>query len=144
NPEIYRLYRPSFVGWFVNPDYASAMCVPVTIWLVLLLLLVESRLAKKLPPNSWHQRAGFYLCAVFMFYISISGLANRGMISMIRYTFCVHVMLLLAVVHLLTVYPLPRGWLRTALVSAGGLAATACAICQFMFIHFYTHNEWVA
>jgi hypothetical protein len=144
NPEIYRLYRPSFVGWFINPDYMSAMCVPATIWLVLLLLLVESRLAKKLPAHSWHQRAGFYLCAALMFYISISGLANRGMISMIRYTFCVHVMLILAVVHLLAVYPLARGWLRTAVFSAGALAATACAICQFMFIHFYTHGEWVA
>jgi hypothetical protein len=143
-PDIYRGTGPAFVGGLVNPNFLSVAAVPVTIGLFLLLFWAEGRLAKDLPARNWLQRAGFYLCAALMFYIAVSGLGLRLKTSMIRYVFCVHVLLVLAAVHLLTVYALPRGRLRTAVISVGGAAAAASAVCQLMLIHFYTHGEWVA
>jgi hypothetical protein len=143
-PDIYRGAGPAFVGGLINPNFLSVAAVPVTVVLFLLLFWAEGRLAKDLPARNWLQRAGFYLCAALMFYISVSGLGYRLKTSMIRYVFCVHVLLVLAAVHLLTAYPLPRGRLRTALISAGGAVAAGSAVCQLMLIHFFTHGDWVA
>src|SRR5262249_19677310 len=143
-PDIYRGAGPAFVGSFINPNFLSVAAVPVTIGLFLLLFWAEGRLAKDLPAGNWLQRAGFYFCAAVMFYISVSGLGLRLKTSMIRYVFCVHVLLVLAAVHLLTAYPLPRGRLRTALIWAGGAVAAGSAVCQLMLVHFFTHGEWVA
>jgi hypothetical protein len=143
-PNIYRGAGPAFVDRLINPNFLSVAAVPVTIGLFLLLFWAEARLAKDLPERNWLQRAGFYVCAFLMFYISVSGLSYRLMTSMIRYVFCVHVLLVLAAVHLLTAYPLPRGRWRSALMGIGGATAVVLAVFEMMLVHFFTHGEWVA
>jgi hypothetical protein len=141
-PEVYRFALPT--GPDLNPNYVSRLCVPFTVILFGVLLLVESRVARTDGRATWRERLGLYLASGLMFYIAVSGLANSGLISMIRYTFCVHVMLALAVVHLLARVPLPVGRLWTA-VAAALLAAAGISISmEIVFIRLFTHGGWVA
>jgi hypothetical protein len=79
-----------------------------------------------------------------MFYIALCGLANSNLVSMIRYTFSVHVMLALAVVHLLARAPRPQGLVGGAaaclLLPAAGLSLSL----EIMCVRLFTHWEWVA
>jgi hypothetical protein len=150
-PEIYRLGWPTFVGdhanpsdFYVNPNDLSRLCVPFTVLLFGVLLLVECRAARSDPARGWRQRLPFYLAGGLMFYIAVSGLANSGLVSMIRYTLCVHVMLVLAVVHLLARVSLPPGRPRYVLAGALTAAALVSLTLEIMLIRTFTHGGWVA
>jgi hypothetical protein len=143
-PEIYRVAWPIFINGLVNPNDLSRLCVPGTIVLFLLLALIECRTARVDPARTWRERAGLYLAGGLLFYIAVAGLANSSLISMIRYTFCVHVVLALAAVHLATRVP-PRGILvRRATFALLAVMAVVCVVCQLMLAHLFTHGEWVA
>jgi hypothetical protein len=143
-PETYRVAVPTFVGGIVNPNELSRLCVPCTVILFGAFVLAECRAAKADAGRGWRERLGLYLAGGLMFDIAVSGLANSYLISMIRYTFCVHVMLTLAAVHLLARAPLPRGRWRAVL--AGFLASAVILSVTFetMFVLLFTHGEWVA
>jgi hypothetical protein len=144
SPEIYRVGVPLFVDGYINPNDLSRLCVPFTVLLAGVLLLIECRAARADAERTWRQRVGFYLAGGLMFYIAVSGLANSHLLSMIRYTFCVHVMLTLAVVHLVTRRPLPAGRPRAAVSWALVLAAAVSILFEIMFVRLFTHGEWVA
>jgi hypothetical protein len=142
--EVYRVGRPTLINGFVNPNDLSRLCVPFTVVLFFALVLVECRVARTDPARGWRQRLGFYLAGGLMFYIAVSGLANSSLVSMIRYTFCVHVMLALAVVHLLGTVPPPRGLARAVGVGLLLGAAVVSMTCEVMLVRLFTHGEWVA
>src|SRR4030095_14571864 len=50
---------------------------------------------------SWATRAGIYFCAAAIYCVSVSGVACVDMESMLRYEFCVQVLMLLALLNFL-------------------------------------------
>jgi hypothetical protein len=143
-PDVYRFAWPAFINGCVNPNDLSRLSVPFTALLFGLLALVECRLAKQDSGEGWRQRLGFYLCGGLMFYIALCGLANSNLVSMIRYTFSVHVMLALAVVHLLARAPRPQGLVGGAAACLLLPAAGVCLSLEIMCVRLFTHWEWVA
>ncbi|HEV3259938.1 MAG TPA: mannosyltransferase family protein [Gemmataceae bacterium] len=144
NPEIYRVAWPGFIDGLVNPNDLSRLCVPGTIVLFLALALIECRAARGDRARTWRERAGLYLAGGLLFYIAVAGLANSGLVSMIRYSFCAHVVLALAAVHLAARVPswkAPAGRVAVALFT---VALVVSAVCQLMLAHLFTHGEWVA
>src|SRR5262249_43785015 len=115
--------------------------VPLTVLAFLVLALVEARAA---TPGGWRQRLGLYLSAGLMFYIAVSGLAGLELISILRYTFCVHARLAPAAAHPPSAPPAaparPRPWALPALAAA----LLVSLLLQIQFIRMYTDGQWVA
>jgi hypothetical protein len=144
NPETYRVGWPGFINGLVNPNDLSRVCVPGTVVLFLVLALIECRAARGDQPRSWRERAGLYLAGGLLFYIALAGLSNSGLVSMIRYTLCTHVMLALAAAHLATrveSWKAPAGRVAIAVFS---VALFVSAVCEVMLAYEFTHGEWVA
>lgn len=139
-PETYRFVAPGFIDGTPHPNWISRICVPVTALLFLVLALVEARHARQ--GDGWRQRLGLYLSAGLMFYLAVSGLASLLFVSMVRYTFCVHVLLALAVTHLSS-EPAVRTRPLWAWPLLGG-ATLAGVLLQVLFVRLYTHGQWVA
>jgi hypothetical protein len=143
-PEIYHVAWPGFINGLVNPNDLSRLCVPGTILVLLGLALLECRAARADRQRTWRQRAGLYLAGGLLFYIALAGLANSGLVSMIRYTFCTHVVLALAAANLaarVLSWRRPAGRVAIALCA---LALIVSAVCQLMLAYRFTHGEWVA
>jgi hypothetical protein len=133
-PDIYRLDVPLFVDGVFNPNALSRLCVPFTLLCGLAILLLKP---KKVSGT-------FFLAAGLMFFVAVSGLANSGLVSMIRYTFCVHVMLCLAAAHLLANRPALTGSRRiTALIVVVTVMLISLTF-QIALLGFYTHGHWVS
>ncbi len=157
--------QTQLIGWGVKPNYLavfnpssyltfmqakdlsafiSSISVPVTLVLFLICFLMEWKARKILKEKSWQQRAGFYFCAWIIFYISVSACSSLGMKSMSRYTFCVYVMLVLAIIHLISkVQPfkvVSKKWIAFLLL----FLASASFLIQSQFVHMYTNSLWVA
>jgi hypothetical protein len=129
-------------------EYLGRLCVPVTMLLFAMFLLLEWRRRRSLgsteSSSNWRQRVGFYLCAALQFYICVSGHANRGLSSMLRFSLPVQVMLVMAAVHYLR-----ESWQRRQLRSRWAAVALAawCLIsfaCQLGMTYRFTHWLWVA
>ncbi|MGN6250846.1 MAG: hypothetical protein ACTHNS_03410, partial [Marmoricola sp.] len=78
-------------------------------------------------PTNRSVRIVFYFAAFVLYFLSVSGVACVNMESMLRYQFCLHPLIVLALLHYLHNLPL-RSWLgrasavtAIALVSAAGL-----------------------
>ncbi len=137
----------AFLGstWHPNvlwPDDVSRFCVIATIALLVVLFRLEWRLARH--GNSQLQgRVVFYLAALALFWLHATGASPILMKSMLRYCFCVHILLLAAVGHLLSTLPhsahLPRraaGWAAAGLV----LSATLQVLLAWRFFS----DLWIA
>lgn len=143
----YGLYLPDFssLGW---PHTLSPLSVPLTVFLGLGILLVEARLAPLLPPGNWRERAYLYFGATIQFFISASGKANDSMSSMLRYNYPVHLLLLLAVLHLATT------WRQTAphsakarswpLRFAWAVLVVGFLVLQTALLRIFADGRWVA
>lgn len=138
--ETYRFAAPDLSDGTLNPNWLSRVCGPLTVVMFLALALTEARAAAH--GSRWRPRLALYLSAGLMFYIAVSGLASLKLISMVRYTFCVHFVLALAVAHLLSSSaPAPRRvWAAPALAAAALLGV----LLQIQFIRMYTDGQWVA
>jgi hypothetical protein len=117
--------------------------VPLTVLLFGVLLLAELRWGRGTSSEGRRERAGLMLAAGLMFYVAASGLAGSGFVSMVRYTFCVHVALVVATVHLLGQLPAVRArpW-GAALLFFVPMGASL--VVQGMLIRLFTHGQWVA
>src|SRR5204862_1833359 len=81
-------------------------------------------------------RLGFYFCGAIIYYVSVSGVASVQMESMLRYEFCLHALVVLALVHLvhqLRWRLLGRAFAVAALslLSAAGLALQGWYLWNF-------------
>src|SRR5438046_8853378 len=89
-------------------------------------------------------RAGIYFCAVGIYYLSVSGVACVDMESMLRYEFCVHALIVLALLNFLgqvrmrPVFVRAFGMAAVALLSAAGLSV------QGWYVWNFTRGNWVA
>jgi len=145
-PDYLAMFKPDNYRWLVpalnNPTEASQMSMTLGG-----LLLIAVAVAELVPAwrkgTDWVTRIGIYFCAAVIYFISVSGVACVGMESMLRYEFCVHVLIVLAFLHFLRQFRPPPLPVRTlgvavALASAAGLSV------QGWYVWNFTRGNWVA
>jgi hypothetical protein len=146
-PDYLAVFKPSSYRWLIphanNPTEASQMTM--TLGGVVLLMVMLCEVVPIVRRNfAWTTRVGFYFCAAVIYYISVSGVASVEMESMLRYQFCVHALIVLAILHFLHQLPAPPllarvfGMAAIALLSAAGLSV------QGWYVWNFTRGNWVA
>ncbi|MGI8821680.1 MAG: hypothetical protein ACR2ID_12545 [Chthoniobacterales bacterium] len=160
--DIYMLTQES--GWAIHPDYLAVFKPASYRWLAPALddpiqwsqmtmtlgavLFIVVALVELLPAlrrrTGWQMRVGIYFGAVITYYIAVSGVASVQMESMLRYQFCGHALIVLALMHFLAQFRTPPiavralGMLVAALVCAAGLSLEGWWVWNF------TRGGWVA
>jgi hypothetical protein len=146
-PDYWAVFRPSSYRWLIpalkNPTEASQMAMTLGG-----VLLGAAMLCEILPvirrKFAWTERVGFYFCAAVIYYISVSGVACVDMESMLRYEFCVHALIVLAIVHFLHQLPTPRLWVRASGMAAMAFLSAAGLSVQGWYVWNFTRGNWVA
>jgi len=159
--DIYMLTQEA--GWAIKPDYLAvfklsnyrwplprlddpSLASQLTSSLAVVLFAVIA-LCEFLPAirrrTAWTTRVGIYFCAAVIFYISLAGVASVQMESMLRYDFCVHALIVLALLHYLHQFRMPVlarafGMVAVALLGAAGLSL------QGWYAWNFTRGHWVA
>lgn len=146
-PDFLAIFKPASYRWLVpalnNPTEASQMTM--TLGGILLLGVMLCELVPIVRRNlAWTTRVGFYFCAVVIYFISVSGVASVQMESMLRYEFCVHALIVLAIVHFLHQLPTPPLWLRAFGMAAIALLSAAGLSVQGWYVWNFTRGNWVA
>ena len=122
-PDYLALFKPGSYRWLVPPLNDPRLASQLTTSLALVMFGVIA-LCEILPAirrrTAFATRAGIYFCAFVIFYISLAGVASVEMESMLRYEFCVHALIVLALLHYLHQLRVPP-----VLVRAFGMAAVA-------------------
>ena len=145
-PDYLAIFRPSSYRWLIpalnNPTQASQMAMTMGALLLIGIGVVElvSALRRR---TDWRQRIGIYFCAVVIYFVSVSGVACVEMESMLRYQFCVHALIVLALLHFLREFRTPPVPVR----AFGVVVALACAAglsVQGWYVWNFTRGNWVA
>ncbi|MBA2432113.1 MAG: hypothetical protein H0V56_08360 [Chthoniobacterales bacterium] len=160
--DLYMLTQEA--GWAVYPDYLAVFKLESYRWLVPpmndptqwsqmtmtvgALILIGVAICELLPAlrraTAWPSRIGFYFAAVITYYIAVSGVASVNMESMLRYQFCAHAVIVLALLHFLAEFRRPPALLR-AIGMAGVILLSAAGIgLQGWWIWNFTRGDWVA
>src|SRR5213595_261984 len=108
--------------------------------------------AADLSPDGWRRsaanglpmRAGIYFCAAAIYYISVSGVACVDMESMLRYEFCVHALIVLALLNFLRQIRTPPMFVRAIGMAAAALIIAAGLSVQGWYVWNFTRGNWVA
>jgi hypothetical protein len=143
-PDYLAVFKPSNYRWFVpalnDPTEASQMSMTLGAVLFIGIAICELSIRRRVDLPI---RAGIYFCAFVIYYLSVSGVACVDMESMLRYEFCVHALIVLALVNFLSRF-------RTlVLVRAFGIAVvalfSAAGLCvQGWYVWNFTRGNWVA
>ena len=146
-PDYLAVFKPSSYRWLVpalnNPTEASQMSMTLGALLFVAIVLCEMLPAVRRRTGR-AMRAGIYFCAAVIYYVSVSGVACVDMESMLRYEFCVHALIVLALLNFLSQFrTLPVlvrafGTAAVALLSAAGLCV------QGWYVWNFTRGNWVA
>jgi len=146
-PDYLAAFRPSSYHWLLpglnNPTEMSQMATTVGALLFIAIAICEF-LPVLRQRSTFAARAGIYFCAVAIYYISVSGVASVEMESMLRYEFCVHVLIVLALLQLFATIRVPSALVRAfgmgtmALISAIGFSV------QGWYVWNFTRGNWVA
>src|SRR3954467_5792803 len=146
-PDYLAILKPSSYRGLVpalnNPTEASQMTMTLGGILLIGVLLCEL-LAVVRRKFAWTTRVGFYFCGAVIYYISVSGVASVDMESMLRYEFCLHALIVLAIVHFLHQLPTPRLWVRASGMAAMALLSAAGLSVQGWYVWNFTRGNWVA
>ncbi len=146
-PDYLAVFRPASYRWLIpalnNPTEASQMTMTMG-GLVLLLVILGELLPMVRRRFGWSTRVGFYFCGAVIYYISVSGVASVEMESMLRYQFCVHALIVLAILHFLNQLPTPRLWVRASGMAAMALLSAAGLSVQGWYVWNFTRGNWVA
>ncbi len=146
-PDYLAIFKPASYRWLVpalnNPTEASQMTMTLGGMLLLAVMLCE--LVPIIRRNfAWTSRVGFYFCAVVIYFVSVSGVASVEMESMLRYEFCVHALIVLAIVHFLHQLPTPPLLVRAFGMAAIALLSAAGLSVQGWYVWNFTRGNWVA
>jgi hypothetical protein len=146
-PDYLAVFKPSSYRWLGpalnNPTEASQMSMTLGALLLLAIAICELLPAIRRLAG-WPTRAGLYFCAALIYYISVSGVACVEMESMLRYEFCVHALIVLALLNILgqlhnsPIVLRAFGMAAAVLVSAAGLSV------QGWYVWNFTRGNWVA
>jgi hypothetical protein len=127
------------LGWWTNSCFWGRVMVPATTLLLAGLLWCERPRGGVLR-QGWPLRLALYLGAFMVFYISLAMTSPKDFDSLVRYHLVVHVLLVMAAVHLLVRMPKTPWALRVLLV----LVALGAFVGQCYFAYRFTHDFWVA
>jgi hypothetical protein len=146
-PDYLAVFRPSSYRWFVPAlnDPTEASQFSMTLGAVLFVgiafceLLPAIRRQADLPI-----RAGIYFCALVIYYLSVSGVACVDMESMLRYEFCAHALIVLALLNFLRQFRTPPVLVRAFGIAAVALLSAAGLCVQGWYVWNFTRGNWVA
>ena len=146
-PDYLAALKPSSYRWLVpalnNPTEASQMSVTLGALFFAAVVICELIPAIRQRAN-WPTRAGIYFCAAAIYYLSISGVASVAMESMLRYEFCVHALLVLALLNLLRQFRNIPLFFRTLGMTAVPLICAAGLSVQVWYLWNFTRGNWIA
>jgi hypothetical protein len=146
-PDYLAVFKPSSYRWLIpaanNPIEASQMSMTLGA-----LLFVGIALCELLPAirqsTGLPVRVGIYFCAAAIYYISVSGVACVAMESMLRYEFCAHALIVLALLNYLRQFPTPPMLVRVFGIAAVALFSAAGLSVQGWYVWNFTRGNWVA
>lgn len=146
-PDYLALFKSSSYHWMMPamnyPIQASQMSV--TVGALLLLAVAVCELYPRVRQRvNWPTRAGIYFCAIVVFYVSMSGVAGVSMESMLRYQFCVHALIVLALLSFLHQFTRPPMFVRALGMTAVALVCAAGLSLQGWYVWNFTRGYWVA
>lgn len=162
-PDYLAVLRPSSYRWLIpalnNPIEASQMSMTLGALLFVGIALCELLVAARRAPTAgklgsrpttiqrrtnWATRVGIYFCAAAIYYISVSGVACVGMESMLRYEFCAHALIVLALLNYLRQFRTPPMLVRVFGIAAVALVSAAGLCVQGWYVWNFTRGNWVA
>ncbi len=146
-PDYLAVFKPSSYRWLVpgldNPTEASQMSMTLGAMLFVAIAFCEwlpaIRRRTGLP-----MRTGIYFCAAAIYYVSVSGVACVDMESMLRYEFCVHALIVLALLNYLRQFHTLPIFVRTVGIAAVALISAAGLSVQGWYVWNFTRGNWVA
>jgi hypothetical protein len=101
----------------------------------------------ELSIRRWTQlptRVGIYFCAFVIYYLSVSGVACVDMESMLRYEFCAHALIVLALLSFLSQFRTPPALVRGFGTAAVAVLGAAGLCVQGWYVWNFTRGNWVA
>jgi hypothetical protein len=146
-PDYLAVFKPASYRWLVPAlnDPTEASQLSMTLGAVLLVGVVLCELLPMIRQRAGLPvRAGIYFCAAAIYYLSVSGVACVSMESMLRYEFCVHALIVLAILHFLHQLPTPRLWVRASGMAVMALLSAAGLSVQGWYVWNFTRGNWVA
>ncbi len=146
-PDYLAVLKPASYRWLVPDlsDPTSASQLTMTLGAVLLGLIAMVELLPAVRRRTaWTTRIGIYFCAGIIYYVSVSGVASVEMESMLRYEFCVHALIVLALLHFLHQFRTPPVLVRAFGVAAVALFCAAGLSVQGWYVWNFTRGGWVA
>src|SRR3954452_8115023 len=146
-PDYLALFKPSSYHWQIpalnDPVTMSQMTMAIGALLFVVIAIVELLPAVRRKFSS-PIRLGLYFTAFVLFYIAVSGVACVEMESMLRYQFCAHALIVLALLQFLHQLPTPRPSVRALGMAATVLLSVAGFGLEGWYVWNFTRGGWVA
>ena len=144
-PDYLAVFKTSSYRWFVPAlnDPTEASQISMTFGAVLFVGIAICELSIR----RWADlpiRVGVYFCAFVIYYLSVSGVACVDMESMLRYEFCVHALIVLALLNFLSQFRSPPVFVRALGIAAVALLGAAGLCVQGWYVWNFTRGNWVA
>jgi hypothetical protein len=144
-PDYLAVFKPSSYRWFVpalnDPTEASQISMTLGAVLLVGIAICELSIRRRVDLPI---RAGIYFCAFAIYYLSVSGVACVDMESMLRYEFCVHALIVLALLNFLRQFHTPPVLVRALGTAAVALLSAAGLCVQGWYVWNFTRGNWVA
>ncbi|MDQ6625888.1 MAG: hypothetical protein M3Y69_07095 [Verrucomicrobiota bacterium] len=146
-PDYLAVFKLSSYRWLIppldDPTQASQMTMTLGAISFVVIALVELLPALR-QRTAWQTRMGLYFCAFITYYIAVSGVASVQMESMLRYQFCAHALIVLALLHFLAQFHNPPVLARAFGIAAIVLLSAAALGLQGWYVWNFTRGGWVA
>jgi hypothetical protein len=144
-PDYLAVFKPSSYRWLVpalnNPTETSQMAMTLGALLFVGIAVCELSMRRRVGLPI---RAGIYFCAFAIYYLSVSGVACVDMESMLRYEFCAHALIVLALLNFLRQFRAPPTLVRAFGIAAVALLSAAGLCVQGWYVWNFTRGNWVA
>ncbi|HEX8280080.1 MAG TPA: hypothetical protein VF551_01780, partial [Chthoniobacterales bacterium] len=146
-PDYLAVFKPESYRWLVppmnDPTQWSQMTMTVGAMLFVAVAIVELVPALR-TRTAWQARMGFSFAAFITYYIAVSGVASVQMESMLRYQFCAHVLIVLALLHFFAQFRTPSLPVRAFGMAVVALLCAAGLSLQGWWVWNFTRGDWVA
>ena len=146
-PDYLAVFKPSSYRFHVpalnNPVEMSQMAMTFGALIFVAIAIIEALPSVRVR-GDFPLRAAIYFLAAVIYYISVSGVATIQMESMLRYQFCTHALIVLAILHFLRSIRRPSVLVRRFAMAAVALLSAAGLGVQGWYVWNFTRGNWVA